>query len=482
MTTFGLTDTGFRPKRLDDVQADIVAQLQERFRDIDTSAESVVGQFVGIGSKVGADIWEQMDRVYKVQHPSEAYEVQLDYVVEFNGLTRLESQSSSVTVGMRGTASTLVPQETQIKSSLSTGNLFELVAGTIISNLDQIKIYAQVDDVQIDTDYTITINVIPYLIDSGATPSEETIAQALVNLINADSGAVVIASHMGDGDIMLEGKNSMAFDTTVTANLVWFSPGQYQSIDTGAILVLEDTINIIETPVGGLSEVNNFEEGVKGRGRETDAELQIRRENSLQILGAATLPAIVARMIDDVDGVVTAKGFENRTDVTDGDGRPPHSIEIVISAPDTSPQNEAIGYQLWNTKGGGAATYGNTFFDIIDGNGDTQRMFWSRPVDKYAWVIANITLYNEEIFPTDGLDQVRDQILAYGNTFTIGLDIILDRFKGWIYEVPGIDTIDIQIAITDTPGGTPIYQGTKIAIEDAWLAVFLLDRIEANLP
>ena len=478
MTTFGLVPEGFNPMRLEDVQKSVILALNARFSPIDTDAESVVGQFVGLVSKINADLWEQLDRVYVVQHPSEAFDVQLDYTAEFNGLRRLDAVPSSVIVGLNGTASTIVNQGTQLKSSLATGDLFELVADTTISNLGRLNLYIRVNEIEVATDYTITINGTDiYTIDSGATPTGETIIAALIAAIDADIAAVVAPIDMGGSDMKLEALNSTSFDTVVTTNLSWFSPSLCTSISDGAIPVLEDVINIIETPVGGLDEVNNFEVGVKGRGVETDSEFQIRRANSLQAVGAATLPAIVARMQDDVEELTAVKGFENRTDLVDGDGRPPHSIEIVIEGPETAEKDSEIAAQLWLTKGGGCATFGNHSDITLDDNGDLQLMFWSRSVKQYAWVIATITLYDEESFPTDGITQVENQILAYGDTFSIGLDIIPDRYKGYIYEVPGIETIDIQIAITATPGGSPVYQGTKIAIADAEIAVHELSRI-----
>lgn len=49
---FGLINDGFRPMRLDDIEALIKELLTERFLNIDTSAESVVGQLVGISAKL----------------------------------------------------------------------------------------------------------------------------------------------------------------------------------------------------------------------------------------------------------------------------------------------------------------------------------------------------------------------------------------------------------------------------------------------
>lgn len=473
---FGLINDGFRPMRLDDIEALIKELLTERFLNIDTSAESVVGQLVGISAKLHADEWEQMDNVYINQHPSEAIGIHLDYILEYNGLIRLDALSTVVKVGFKGTKNTAISEGSQVRSAVSN-DLFTTINDDIITDEARLLMYVRIDTAEDSSTYDLTIDSTLYQVITGIGVTVEDIALSFVSGINADPTAVVIAYHQGNGDIKLIAKTTV-FDTTVESRMSYFTPIECESIEKGSIPATEDSITIIETPISGLSEVNNFEEGTQGRNTETDAEARIRRINSLQIAGAGTLPAIVARMLDDVAGVIQVKGFENREDTIDGDGRPPHSFEIVIEGG----SDEDIGNQLWLTKPAGIQTFGNTHYDITDSNGDLQRMFFSRPVSKYAWIKATLTLYDEEIYPVDGDDQVAQQILDYGNTLNIGEDIIPQRLHGPIFQVPGIETILVEIATTDTPGGTPVYQTTTIEIEDNQIAVFALSRITVISP
>lgn len=473
---FGLTNDGFRPMRLDDIEALIKELLAERFLNIDTSAESVVGQLVGISAKLHANEWEQMNNVYINQHPSEAIEVHLDYIGEYTGLIRLKALSTIVKVGFKGTKNTVISEGTQLRSIISN-DLFEVSSDSIITNETQLLMYIRIDIAEDAATYTLTIDSTPYAIITGIGITVEDIALALITAINNDPLAIVTAYHQGNGDIRLMAK-TISFNTTVDSRMSYYTPIECNSIEKKAIPATKDSITIIETPVSGLDEVNNFETGIQGRDKESDAEFRIRRDNSLQIAGAGTLPAIIARMLDDIDGVTQVRGFENREDTIDGDGRPPHSFEIVVEGG----SNEDISYQLWNTKPAGIQTFGNTHYDITDSNGDLQRMYFSRPVSKYAWIKATLTLYDEEIYPVDGDDQVKQQILDYGNMLDIGEDIIPQRFHGPIFQVPGIETILIEVAITDTPGGTPIYQTTTVEIEDSQIAVFALSRITVILP
>lgn len=473
--SFGVLSSGFAIKRLSDILAEIEEDQKAAFGVVDISAESVFGQLNGTFANQLTEVWEQVQNAYNASSPNLADRLTLDYNVALNRITRLPSLPTLVEVGLKGTNGTNVLKGTQV-SSTADGKVFELTVDTEITPLSQIKIAVVVVNVLDSTLYTITINATPYTYTSDGSATTDEIADGLVADITADSGAIVTAENLGDGVVMITAK-SVSFDTAYDANLTHYTISNFQSIELGAILAVADTLTAIETPVSGLDVVNNFEDGDQGRTPETDTELRARRLESLQIVGAGTLPAMVARMLNDVDNVTIAKGFENRTDVVDGDGRPPHSVEMVVVGGDET----EIAQKIWNTKPAGIQTFGNDFRDITDSNGDTQRMYFSRPVNQYAWITADLTLYSEETFPVDGIDQVKAKILGYGQTLEIGEDIIPGRFYGTIYEIPGIDTIAVTIAITATEGGTPSYQGTKIAIDSNELSVWALSRITVNL-
>jgi len=473
--SFGILSTGFSIKRLSDILDEIEEAQKAAFGVVDTSSESVLGQLNGVFANQAAEVWEQLQKSYDAASPNLADGLTLDYNVALNRITRLASLATEVEVGLKGTNGTIVTQGTQVSSN-TDGSIFQLKQDTTITPLTQVKIVVAVKNVVNSTLYTITINTTNYTYTSDSSATADEIATGLVADITADSGAAVTAQNIGNGVIMITTK-SLSFDTAYDSNLEHYTISDFESVELGEILAVSDTLTVIETPLVGLDVVNNFEDGIKGREPETDTELRIRRLQSLQITGAGTLPAMVARILNDVDNVTVVKGFENRTDVVDGDGRPAHSLEIVIVGGDEI----EIAQKIWDTKPAGIQTYGNDFRDITDDNGDTQRMYFSRPVNQYAWLIANITLYSEETFPSDGVDQIKEKILEYGDSLDIGEDIIPGRFYVPIYEVPGVDTIVITIAITATEMGTPSYGSTKISIDSDEISVWALTRITVNV-
>ncbi len=129
---------------------------------------------------------------------------------------------------------------------------------------------------------------------------------------------------------------------------------EFQAEQTGEVQAPAGSLTVIETPVTNWTSAVNQEDADLGRSLESDVELRLRRKDSLQIIGAATVEAIRARILDEVDDVTDVIVVENDTDVTDGGGRPPHSIQVVVGGG----ADQDIGEKIWELKAGGIATYG----------------------------------------------------------------------------------------------------------------------------
>jgi uncharacterized phage protein gp47/JayE len=121
----GLSASGFERKRLVDIKIDIEDNLKLAFGDnIDLSAQSGFGQFVGIMSEALSDQWESQENVYNSQYPSTAQGTQLSNVVMYNGIERQEATKSVIlAVTLSGIAGTVIPAGSQV-SVVSTEEVF----------------------------------------------------------------------------------------------------------------------------------------------------------------------------------------------------------------------------------------------------------------------------------------------------------------------------------------------------------------------
>jgi hypothetical protein len=164
----------------------------------------------------------------------------------------------------------------------------------------------------------------------------------------------------------------------------------------------------------------------------------------LQVIGAANIDAIVARIKNKVPNVTACIGFQNVTDSTDAQGRPPHSIEIMV----TNGSALDIAAELWKCIAGGIALYGNTSQVIQDSQGNNQTVYFTRPVSTAMAVEVTVTRYSEESLPSNYSDLITAAVKTYAASFAIGQDMLIDRWLGPVYAAcTGLDKITIRQAI-----------------------------------
>jgi len=253
--------------------------------------------------------------------------------------------------------------------------------------------------------------------------------------------------------------------------------GLFRAVTAGPVPAVAGTVTTIFTPVQYWTAVNNAADGTIGRAVESDAEARIRRGTSLQ--RGTTPNAIANYILDNVENVTAANGTENATDVTDENGVPPHSYHFIVSGG----TDQAVADAIWLKKSGGIRTYGNTSATVTDENGDTHTIYFSRPVNKYVWVRITIgRYYTEEAFPSDGSDEIKAAVVAYGAALGMGKDLIVQRWQIPVYSVPGIGEITVEHAITDAPGDSPSYSSANLAIGPTSIAAMATARVTVNLP
>lgn len=117
---FGLTLQGFNPARLDDVRQAIIDDLIAVFgQNIQTGADSVLGQLIGIFAERYADLWETSEDVYASAYLGSATGQALDDLVALAGISRLGATFSSVVLTLAGTPATIIPAGSVVRDPVS---------------------------------------------------------------------------------------------------------------------------------------------------------------------------------------------------------------------------------------------------------------------------------------------------------------------------------------------------------------------------
>lgn len=108
------------------------------------------------------------------------------------------------------------------------------------------------------------------------------------------------------------------------------------------------TLTVIPTPVTGFNSTTNAADAAPGKDRETDGELKVRMAQAVGA-GAQNTAASIRAALVQLQGVLSADVFENRTVTIDAHGVGPHSIRCVVW--DGSPaiaKNNDIAQVIWD--------------------------------------------------------------------------------------------------------------------------------------
>lgn len=447
---FGLDSSGFTKKSLADIKTEIEEELTSEFGPVNTAPDSVFGQLIGVFSEAISDLWDLAELVYQSQYPSSAIGVALDNVAELSNLIRLEATPSLVTAIAEGDEGTIIPIGTQF-SQQGTNELFASTILTTITKADVLKTVISINT-ESSPPYTVTIDHTTTDIYTSSLSTISGIFNDLETQISASGTHTAVFDSAGETLTITSNDGSSPFEITVTSNMdideIW-TPIPLEAVNPGSIEVPAGSINSINTPVAGLNSVDNILPGTVGRDTETDDEFRLRRKQSLRVVGAATIPAMEARILQEVEGVTSVIIVDNRTDLVDTDGRPPHSFEALI----VGGVDQDIIDKIWEVKPAGIQTFGSESGQVTDSQGFLQTLFFSRPVNKYVHLEIDISLYSEEVFPANGIDGIKEAIVEFGNNLSPGDDILFQRFFEAIFSVPGVESINTyKQAVTLNPG------------------------------
>jgi uncharacterized phage protein gp47/JayE len=254
------------------------------------------------------------------------------------------------------------------------------------------------------------------------------------------------------------GSNFTLASITNLTDSMYASAGTFNCTEYGSFPVPAFSLDTITTPVSGWSEVENPAAGATGREAETDAEFRLRRAQFYAV-GKATEDAIRQHILNTVNGVISCIVVSNRTSGT-VDSMPPHSLQVIAEGGDEQDIADAI----WYAAPAGITIYGTvTGTYVVDSEGYQHEIKFSRPDTDYVWLHINISLYDEEIFPEDGDEQIKAAIVEWSLVnFTPGKDLIPQRLCTPIYTVPGIQNALIYAAVTDATTPAPTYPGDYV--------------------
>jgi uncharacterized phage protein gp47/JayE len=181
MSSYGVIPEGFNEKTLDV----LLEELQEAERaaygpNINTQADSVLGQLNGIYADKLAELWEVALAIYRAQYPDTANDEALDNVAAITGTTRLSAAPSQVTLDLSLAATTTVAagKVARIGSSGARWVLTEAVTNAAA--------YPATVQGLFESEEAAPVVGNAYAINSIATPVSGWSAKAALNSLNSE--------------------------------------------------------------------------------------------------------------------------------------------------------------------------------------------------------------------------------------------------------------------------------------------------------
>lgn len=472
----GVTDTGWETKTYSTILGELSDGAKERWgEDFPTTPESNFGGLASIIAYALKDVWDLGQQVTDTHNRDTATGLYLDYLAGSVGLTRQAASGATGNIIFTGDVGTTVVSATSCKDTLSN-----VILTTESVTLNRANCYTStfsVISVQDSTDYTLIVEGLEVTVNSGIGNDKAYILTGLKNALDLSGSTVNIVD---EDELTLNvtlSSNSNTLTTTNSSNLKLESVGSLvasESAETGDISIEENTVTRLVTSNIGISSINNPAAFTDGRSLETDSELRLRMEELEQDTGTATVPSITSSLYE-VSGVTSVVLVVNNT-LTDNvvTGVPAKKYEAFVIGGD----DNDIAEVLWRTNPIMGNTHGTTTMTIIDSNGDTQGVSFSRPTTEFAWFRISYTIDEEDSdFPANGEDQMAEAIVTYGEAVAQGTDFEPTKYYGPLYTVSGVQITGIEIATTVDELGTPTYQTTKIEVDTTDILDYSTDRV-----
>lgn len=402
MAQFGMTSTGFKPKRIADVYDSIKTRITEISEDKtgekvfqNESDDSLFMQFSFIVAEAIAECWEQAYQASTVREPSKAKGAILRGLIQLNGLVAKFGSSTQINVKFTGLKDTTIPQ------------------GSLIANED---------------------NSVIFSVDKSVT-------------IGADGTATGTATAQTKGPINPQ----------------------------------NNTVIVIKTPTYGWTNVTNTGIVVVGADAQTDEELHLEQQRATSATSYRAIDAIYAGLLN-VPGVEFVRVYQNTGLTTDERGIDAKSVAAVV----VGGTNEDIADSIAKKSANINSFFGTTEVDVVDNQGQVNKIKFSRPAEVLIYVQISITITNSTLFPAstqEAIAQIKQNILTYAQYdlqategFAPGIDVIRTRLYTPVNEVAGFKINSLKIGKSS--------QGTsENDIDIAWneVAVFKEENISVEV-
>jgi uncharacterized phage protein gp47/JayE len=484
---YGITETGLRIKRFDTILSEINTFQTEGFGvQVGANTRSFLNTLnTSVADKI-AELWELGADIYHNLSPMSAEGAALDNAVQFGGNSREKARSTYYPIHCECTEGITLDEETLIESDTNPAIKFLSAEERTISRSSFNKAKVKVVSTQPGEAYTVALNGTLYSYTCKAQDGPEAILGGLRDLILADEAEAFTASVDSENVLLIieaadvESENSMLLTDNLTTESVT-AIISFASEEPGEVSLPNGAITKIVTAPTGFLSCTNLCGYVAGRLLETDVELRQSYVDKIFSRSSRMTDSIRSAILANCAGVTAVQVYENRTNETDSEGRPPHSVEAVVDGG----SNSDIAEQILATVSAGITTYGSVSVDVPGEDDDMIEVCFNRPTYIYCWFKVTLTISKASLVPANYAELVETAIVDAMSQVENGEDVVpQQQFLPAIYEqVPGISYIDVSIYTTTSAseGQPSSYPLRSVEITNRQRAMTSSTRIEVAL-
>lgn len=171
--------------------------------------------------------------------------------------------------------------------------------------------------------------------------------------------------------------------------------------------------SISPAPIGFI-KITNIDNFTGGADSETDAEYKIRALQAVSSTGAATRPAIIAKLLT-VEGVQRVKIFNNPTPLTDSNGVPPYKFIPVVYGGTTEDISEAL-YEVIALNN---STWGDTSYTVTTEDGQPETIYHTKANVMQLAVRITYKTVNGKVLADDEKERINSALTNLVNSIDI---------------------------------------------------------------
>lgn len=292
MSDFGLTETGFKRKRLDLLLQELNDNMKAIFGDnFNVSPESPDGQVDGVISESNANLWEIAEYVYDAFNPSTASGVPLSNLVQLNGITRQPAVASRVSLTLTGVAGTVI-QAGSITRTNDTGDIFITDTEAILDALGSAVVFATAENTGAIQANANTIQIIETPVTGWDT-------------VNNPTAAIVGRDDETDPELRARRARSQAINAQAVLDAMFAAVSNIEGVTKATVLENDtDVIDANDLPPHSFEVIV-----VGGEDQEIGDTIWLKKSAGITTVGTTTVQVL------DTQGIPHDINFQRPTTV-----------------------------------------------------------------------------------------------------------------------------------------------------------------------